>query len=534
MLKTLLKLQFAQFFSSLGNRRSKKGADKPRSRGSMILLGILLAYCAVVFMGMSGMFFYSLGSLVGGTENAWLFFAVLATLVFLVDFIFTIFTAKSQLFEAKDNEALLSLPIRPRDILLSRMLMIVLTDYLFEVIIVLPAIVVWCILGHASVTGILAFLIGVICMPGLSLALSSFVGWLLYLVTSRMKNPAIVSTVLGAVIFVIYLFGCMKLGGGVTITEEMTLKLADGLSGALFFPFRAFGIAAAGGNFAWLFVYIAFMLIPFAILVRILSASFLSLATRQKGSVKAVYREKAQRAGSQRSALVRNEFRRIVSSSAYMLNGGMGMLLTLVLAIGVFFIPISELIAEGIPVNLIAAIAAGMLAFLSSMTLFTASAVSMEGQNIYLLQSLPLPGHTVLTAKLIPHMVLSAPLTLIASITCAIAIRPTPGVVVAMLLVPQVYNAATAVIGLSMNLALPRFDFTDETQVLKQSGAVGFTMLITTVGGIMAMAPGIVIGVFTGNVTLGIALAAVIPLAVTIVLYQHIVRNGDSIFQRLG
>ena len=302
MLKTLLKLQFAQFFSSLGNRRSKKGADKPRSRGSMILLGVLLAYCAVVFMGMSGMFFYSLGSLVGGTENAWLFFAVLATLVFLVDFIFTIFTAKSQLFEAKDNESLLSLPIRPRDILLSRMLMIVLTDYLFEVIIVLPAIVVWCILGHASVTGILAFLIGVICMPGLSLALSSFVGWLLYLVTSRMKNPAIVSTVLGAGIFVIYLFGCMKLGGGVTVTEEMTLKLADGLSGALFFPFRAFGIAAAGGNFAWLFIYIAFMLIPFAILVRILSATFLSLATRQKGSVKAVYHAKAQRAGSQRSA----------------------------------------------------------------------------------------------------------------------------------------------------------------------------------------------------------------------------------------
>ena len=141
MLKTLLRLQLSGFLSSLGNRRSKKGTTKPRSRGSMILVGILLAYCAIVFMGMSGMFFYSLGSIVGGTENAWLYFAILATLVFFVDFIFTIFTAKSQLFEAKDNEALLSLPIRPRDILLSRMLMIVLTDYLFELIIVLPAVV---------------------------------------------------------------------------------------------------------------------------------------------------------------------------------------------------------------------------------------------------------------------------------------------------------------------------------------------------------------------------------------------------------
>lgn len=534
MLKTLLRLQLSGFLSSLGNRRSKKGTTKPRSRGSMILVGILLAYCAIVFMGMSGMFFYSLGSIVGGTENAWLYFAILATLVFLVDFIFTIFTAKSQLFEAKDNEALLSLPIRPRDILLSRMLMIVLTDYLFELIIVLPAVVVWFILGHASVTGVIAILLGVICMPGLSLALSSFVGWLLYLVTSRMKNPAMVSTVLGAAIFVIYLFGCMKLGNGVEITEEMTVKLAEGMSGALFFPFRAFGVAAAGGNLAWLLVYLAFMLVPFAVLVWILSATFIAVATKQHGGAKAVYRAKATRAGSQFAALVRNEFRRIGGSSAYMLNGGMGMLMTLLIAIGIFFVPLDEIIAEGISADLIAAIAAGILTFLASMTLFSASAVSMEGQNIYILQSLPLPGHTVLKAKLVPHMILSAPLTLIASVTCAIAIRPAVATVIALLIVPQIYNVAIVLIGLMMNIAMPRFDFSDETQVLKQSGAVGFTMLIGSVGGIMAIAPGIVVGILLGNAAVGMAFAAVIPLAAAIVLYVHLSKNGDRIFQELG
>lgn len=534
MLKTLLKLQLTQFFSSLGARRSKKGTAKPRSRGSIILLSILFAYCGVVFMGMFGTFFYSLGTIVGGTENAWLFFAVLATLVFLIDFIFTIFTAKSQLFEAKDNEALLSLPIRPRDILLSRMLMIVLTDYLFELIIVLPAITVWCFLGHASVTGMLAILLGVICMPGLSLALSSLVGWLLYLVTSHMKNPAIVSTVLGALIFVAYLFGCMKMGSGVTITEEMTLKLADGMGGALFFPFRAFGIAAAGGNFAWLFVYLASMLVPFAIFLWILSATFLSLATRQRGGAKRVYRAKHVRAGSQRAALVKNEFRRIGNSSAYMLNGGMGMLMTLVIAVGVFFVPTQQIVSEGISADLMGAVATGLIAFLAGMTLFSASAVSIEGQNIYLLQSLPLSGRTVLGAKLIPHMVLSAPLTLAASITCAIAIRPSLGTIVAMLIVPQIYNAAMAIIGLAMNLALPRFDFSDEMQVVKQSGAVGFTMLIGMVGSMMAMAPGIVVGILMKNAALGIFLAAVIPLIACIALSVHLAKNGDRIFQALG
>ena len=534
MLKTLLKLQLSRFLSSLGNRRSKKGATKPRSRGAIVLLVILLAYCGVVFMGMSGMFFYGLGRMVGGTEHAWLYFTVLAVLVFVVDFIFTIFTAKSQLFEAKDNEALLSLPIRPRDILLSRMLMIVLTDYLFELIIVLPAIGVWIALGHASVTGVISILLGVICMPGLSLALSSFVGWLLFLVTSRLKNSAIVSTILGALIFVIYLYGCMKMGAGVEITEEMALRLADGMSGALFFPFRAFGLAASGGNFAYLLVYLAFMLVPFAILVWILSATFLAVATKQHGSARAVYRAKSVRAGSQFTALVRNEFRRIVGSSAYMLNGGMGMLMTLIVAIGIFFVPLGEFTAEGVPADLIAAIAAGILVFLAGMTMFSASSVSMEGQNIYMLQSLPLPGHTVLKAKLVPHIVLSAPLTLAASVTCAIAIRPSPAVIVALLIVPQIYNAAIALIGLTMNVALPRFDFSDETQVLKQSGAVGFTMLIGMVGSIVAMAPGIVAGVLLGNAALGMTLAAVIPLAASIVLYIHLSENGDRIFQALG
>ena len=168
------------------------------------------------------------------------------------------------------------------------------------------------------------------------------------------------------------------------------------------------------------------------------------------------------------------------------------------------------------------------------MTLFSASAVSMEGQNIYILQSLPLPGHTVLKAKLVPHMILSAPLTLIASVTCAIAIRPAVATVIALLIVPQIYNVAIVLIGLMMNIAMPRFDFSDETQVLKQSGAVGFTMLIGSVGGVMAMAPGIVGGILLGNAAVGMAFAAVIPLAVSIVLYVHLSKNGDRIFQELG
>lgn len=533
MLKTLLKLQLTQFVTSL-TRKTSKGVTKPRSRVGMILIGLLLLYCAVVFLGMFAAFFMGLGTLVAGGENAWIYFALLALLVFLIDFVFTIFTAKSQLFEAADNEALLSLPIRPRDILLSRMLMILLTDYLFGLLVALPAIVVWCLLGQASPLSILFFLVGVACMPGLSLALSCFVGWLLSLLTAHMKNPALVTTLLGCGIFVLYLFGCMKLGEGVYITEEMTLEIARGMRGALFFPFRAFGVAVAEGRPLWLLAYLACMLLPFALLLFVLSKTFLPLATRKRGSAVGVYRSTAVRAGSSRSALIRNEFRRLTGSSAYMLNGGMGILFTLLVGVGIFFFPVEEGVAAGIPTDLMAAVVAALLAFLAGMTLFSASALSLEGRNIALLRSLPLSGRTILFSKLIPHLSLAIPVTLFASVTSAIVIRPALPTLLALLLVPPLYQLAIALVGLLMNLALPRFEWSDETSVVKQSGAVSLTMLIGTLGSMLAMAPGIVLGICLRSPALGILLAGVIPLGASIGMLLYLFRHGDRAFSSLG
>jgi hypothetical protein len=48
-----------------------------------------------------------------------------------VFFIISIFTAQAELFEAKDNDLLLSMPIKPRTILLSRIGIMIQYDYLF-------------------------------------------------------------------------------------------------------------------------------------------------------------------------------------------------------------------------------------------------------------------------------------------------------------------------------------------------------------------------------------------------------------------
>lgn len=539
MLKTLLKLQFRQLLASFTRKSSKKRGTEKRSTGMIVLLVLLFGYCAVVFIGLFALLFWGLGTFLGGGESGWAYFASLAFLTFLIDFIFTIFTAKSQLFEAKDNETLLSLPIRPRDILLSRMLMLLITDYLFEAIIALPAIVVWCLLGYATPLGVICFLVGVVAMPLLALTFSCFVGWLLSLLTARMKNPAVFTTLLGVGLFLLYFYGYSKLMNGMEMTPEMALKIADSLEGVLFYPFYCFGRAAADGSLLHLFYYLLFMGVPFALLVWILSKTFLSLATKKAGGTKTVYRATVVKASSQTKALLNNEFRRIGSSAAYMLNAGMGLLFLVIIAIGVFFLPV-ELFAEmGLSVGIVPMLVTSAISFMTGMTLFSASSISLEGQNIYALQSLPIAGRTVLRVKLYAHLILTSPLTLIASVASLVALILSPachvtvGAAVGLILVPQAYNLFVALTGLILNLALPRFDWTDESTVVKQSGAVGLTMLICMVGSMTVLILGNVLSALFSP-ALGMTIAAIPPLGVSLGFWLYLDKKGDAAFEKLG
>ena len=71
----------------------------------------------------------------------------------------TVFTAKAQLFEAKDNELLLSLPVRPRDILASRMVSLLLWNLLFGVLVAVPALLAWTQAARLPALGFVSFIL---------------------------------------------------------------------------------------------------------------------------------------------------------------------------------------------------------------------------------------------------------------------------------------------------------------------------------------------------------------------------------------
>ena len=117
MLWKLIKIRLQSLFSNKGSQKKKTN-----QKGRAILIGLLFVYCAVAFGAMFYFLFDSIAQALLPVPNLrWFYFALTGLLAFALSFFFTAFTAKSELFEAKDNELLLSMPIKPSTMLLSRM-----------------------------------------------------------------------------------------------------------------------------------------------------------------------------------------------------------------------------------------------------------------------------------------------------------------------------------------------------------------------------------------------------------------------------
>lgn len=522
----LIKLQLKGFFSSLF---LIKNNDNSKRRAAMqIIIPLLLLYCVGTFAVLFVSMFYMMGQALIGTDLAWLYWSLLGVMCFALDFISTIFLAKKQLFEAEDNEALLALPVKPRDILLSRMVVILISNYFFTLLCAIPAMGVWGYLGGFTPLSFILCLVSVLALPLLALSLAALVGWLLSLATARVKNKSLITLLFSLAFLGGYMAVMTNIESILTRLLTNASAVAEGIRSA-FYPFYAFGLGASG-SVLYTLLFLAMMFAPFILTVWILSRTFLALATRQAVvSDGKAYTKREQHLSPVRKALLIRELKRLTHSSTYMLNSGMGLLMLLIFACGAPFI-YQELPAEVVILGNYIGIMG--IAFCLTTTLFTAPSISLEGQTLWQLKSLPISGGDILRSKLDMHLVLTAPVTLIASMSCAIFMAKGVLPIVATILLPQALNLIVGEVGLLIGLAFPRFDWTNEAIVVKQSLAVGLSMLASMGLAVVCIGGGIALDLLL-PAGLGHILVALLLAGVGILLRLHLAKNGERMIAAL-
>lgn len=526
MLKALMRVRFAALRSWLtGVSRYKQRRTKAKTIGFAFLMLYAGAAYAFLFYG----YFSAISRPYYEAGLGWTYFAMFAITDFMLMFVGSIFAAKAQLYEAKDNELLLSMPIPPSAILASRMLTLLLINFVFNLITAIPAGIAWIQFCPVHAAGAAAFLVIVLLLPLFSLAPSILFAWLLSLVTRRIQRKALLSTVFSLAFLGAYFVLVMQAQTMVAKLARNGAAVAERLGGVSVFYW--IGTAVADGDPLSLLLSVVCLILPFALAYWLVSKTFIRAVTAKFGSTAAVYKEKTQKVSGVSSALYRRELRRFTSSSAYMINAGFGAVILAVGGAALPFLGIKEKVP--LPEDLYCPILILAICMISGMTNITAAAVSIEGHTLWIARSVPVGTADLLKAKLLLHLSIAGPAALIAELGAVLAVGPSWQNLIWCLLTPLAFTAFTALSGLTANLKYPNLDWVNETQAVKNGVAVLIALCVSTAA-VMAMAAAgyglsllMPLSAATGVVTVAI-------LLVCRLLYRWILTGGAAAYESLG
>lgn len=473
--KTLLYTRVASMFSSMFSGSRKK---KPRGLGFKVLIALFTIYIIGALGSSFGLLFYSLCVPLHDAGLSWFYFALMGLMAILFGFMGSVFATQSQLFEAKDNELLLSMPIPPHMILASRIFLLLLVNYLYGAFITIPAGVVY--LMHYKVTAIevIFFLLIVILLPFLVLSISCIFAWLLAWITSKIKYKNIFTLILSMGFLALYIGVYSQIQKYLMILIENGETIAASIKKVLP-PIYHLGNAIAERNLASLLIFIMFAIIPFMLVYYVLSRNFIKILTRKKGSIKLEYKGKSLKVSSAKKALLKKELSLFVSSPMYIMNASMGAIFMILLAI---MLVVKKEVVLALLVEIpqadifLSTIAILGLSTLATLNIISAPSISLEGRNLWIPQSLPVDAGEILLSKAMAHIVVCLPPVLLASTACAIFLPMGSLQVLLVFLLPSIVTIYSGLFGVLVNLHFPKFDWISETAAVKQSASTLLSM----------------------------------------------------------
>lgn len=522
MLGILLRTRLAAFIGSLGN-----GKDGKFSTGRIIGLSLLFGFLILFFGFYIVMIAASLAMVLvpAGLDAA--YFAIFNILTFALVFVFSVFETKSQLFECRDNELLLSMPIPEGSIVLSRVLSIVILNAIEALFVMIPVTVMYTVFGGSPLY-IPSALIAALLISLVATALASAVGYLVAVISKRFKNntfiPVIASLAFLAAYFV-FMFGFVGTAPDIEENpEDFLAALAAALS-----PISFLGEISILSPLPTV-IFVLFSLGISALAYYIISKSYIRIITDTGKEKKKEYVREELKSGTALLALLKKDISAFLSSSTYILNGGIGAILQVGLSvmllinredISSIFAELSLLIGDiSFPVVL-----ASLLVGLSGTISISASALSFEGKYYWLIKTSPIPPTTLIMAKLAPHLIIALPSSLISSVLVAIATSADPLTTLYIILLPLLATVNFAMLGLLLNIAFPKFNFSSDAEVVKQS----LPVFIVTFGAMFFVIALLFLTVFL-SMLLGTLAAALIISAATLLVFltEYLILTGPA------
>lgn len=534
MLKTLVRVRLSSIKTAFFRRGS--GLKARGGKATKILMGLAFLYLGACLLFLVGMLCYMLAAPMAAAGLGWLYHAAVGLVAVSFCFMGSVFLAQSQIFEARDNELLLSMPVPPRAIVASRLLSFLLLNYLYTAIVMVPAAVIYAVQAAPGPLFYVGYVLGFFLLPMLSTTITCIIGWLITLVSSRLRHKNLITGVAMIVFFVGFLFLYMNLQNYAMALIERGDEIAAVMRKTML-PFYSFGMAA-DGVLLHLPLFMLWCLCPFLLVYLLLARSFQRLATTNRGAAKIKYVAREMHVKSARSALLRKELGRIFGFPLYLFNCAIGGPIALICGIVVLIKGpgILDMLRAAYGMSdagFLIPFAVLVLCFCAVMTCTSAPSLSLEGPYLWIVRANPVRVRDLFFAKVAANFIIGGVPLALACALFAIALRLTAAGTALIILLPLLVQLFISFIGLVFNLLFPRFDWISQAAVVKQSGSV----MATVFGGMgLLAAPAVLYGVWLRELVsfevFGFSLCALLALG-CLLMHLYLGRGGRRRFEAL-
>ena len=462
-IKNLIKINFISIFKGMfGYKKMRQGR---RFALTAILLLALIYFAFGNLMDMMMQYFVALKS-----PSYVLFMGAIITFAFVLFFI--TYESQNYFFKTKDFDLLASLPLKNIEIVIAKYTSVLLSAYLYASFFMFPSIVVYFMYVPFNFVTLLLLIVSFVFMPLVPMALGTLLGLLVSFLSSKLKKQNIISIILFLVLFVAYFFLYFYMNKFTTQIVELGDNLINNMQ--YYLP----SVAWFFKGFVQIDVVYIFLDILLSVFLTILAVALLSLLYKkinfaltktksQKNKKAFVFKQK-----SQISSFLGIEAKRFFSLPIYVLNSGISLLLLIAMPIILYFSMSSTLPQiSNQDVSFFSLLIIFISTMFAGMCNTTYASISIEAKQIDTLKSLPIKYNKIFFAKILFNIILALPFEIVSSIISIALFYKNLSVfsIFMLVILPIMSTISLSVLGLVLNLYMPKFNYDNVNQIIKQS-----------------------------------------------------------------
>lgn len=449
------------------------------------------------------------------------------------------------IFNCRDDQLLLSLPIDRKLVLFVRIFKFYVFELIFNSLFMIPIMadyVLWA--DNVNSTFYLTSVIMLFIMPIIPIIISCIIGLITSSLSSKFKFKNLTQILLSMIFLLGILFVTMNLESIFEYFVMNSNSLSDIIK-KIYYPAAVYLDLINDFNLFELIKFILINILIYILGILILNKYYFKINSGLKRVVsnkKVNVEDLNIKQNSKNNSLIKKELNIFFKTPVFIVNAGFSLVLFIVMSIMLCikfdgfmntlgstkdFIFLKDLLVKNVPLIILL-----LVVMASFMTSITSSLISLEGKNISLLKSLPLKTKDILLSKIKACLILTTPVLFIGDIIMfirfKIGIIPSLFILILSILLPLTSHF----IGILINLKYPKLDFENSAEVVKQSMSsfisvmIGMLLLILNCALIFST-----IDIFNYNIIL--LLITIFYLLLNYILYLILIRKGVKRFNNL-